>query len=186
MKLSKEENRAWAFIAVMIALSVLGRWADRPLPLTTDLAAIDIDSLVAASAAAQPKPKSSKKAAARPVEDAFSPTAGPKAPKEPAARPSTGRASTGKASTGNASTAKASTGKAGKSSTANALPQPLDLNRATAAELEKVRGIGPVLAARIVAYRDSVGRFANVDALTGVRGVGPAMLERLRPYLRVP
>ena len=56
---------------------------------------------------------------------------------------------------------------------------PLDLNRATAAELETLPGIGPVLAARIVAYRDSVGRFDAVSDLSAVPGIGPATLTRI-------
>lgn len=62
---------------------------------------------------------------------------------------------------------------------------PLDLNRATAAELERLPGIGPALAARIVAYRDSIGRFRTVDDLDRVRGIGPVLLERLRPHVSV-
>mgnify|MGYP001316210231 CR=1 FL=1 len=62
---------------------------------------------------------------------------------------------------------------------------PLDLNRATAADLERLPGIGPALAARIVAYRDSIGRFRAVDELDHVRGIGPALLERLRPHVSV-
>jgi len=62
---------------------------------------------------------------------------------------------------------------------------PLDLNRATAAELETLPGIGPALAARIVAYRDSVGGFRDVGELLRVRGIGEATLVRLRPHLRV-
>lgn len=57
---------------------------------------------------------------------------------------------------------------------------PIDLNRASAAELEQVRGIGPVLAARLIAYRDSVGRFASWDAVDSINGVGPSMLARLK------
>lgn len=60
---------------------------------------------------------------------------------------------------------------------------PLDLNRATAAELERLPGVGPALAARIIAYRDSAGRFRSVDELDRVRGIGPALLERLRPHV---
>ncbi|MGH7506742.1 MAG: ComEA family DNA-binding protein [Longimicrobiales bacterium] len=56
---------------------------------------------------------------------------------------------------------------------------PLDLNRATAAELERLPGIGPALAQRIVVYRDSVGRFERIDQLDRVKGIGPALLARL-------
>ncbi len=61
----------------------------------------------------------------------------------------------------------------------------LDLNRASAAELDQLPGIGPVLAARIVSYRSEHGRFSRVEELRAVRGVGPRVLERLRPHLRV-
>lgn len=57
---------------------------------------------------------------------------------------------------------------------------PLDLNRATAAELTGLPGIGPVLADRIVAYRDSVGGFRGVEDLVAVKGIGPATLARFR------
>lgn len=62
----------------------------------------------------------------------------------------------------------------------------LDLNRATAAELEALPGVGPVLARRIQAYRDSVGGFRSLDQLQEVPGIGPGKLERLRPHLRAP
>ncbi len=61
----------------------------------------------------------------------------------------------------------------------------LDLNTATVAELATLPGIGPTLAARIAAYRDSAGPFPAVDSLLAVRGVGPATLARLRRRLRV-
>ncbi|GBC92222.1 ComE operon protein 1 [bacterium HR15] len=62
---------------------------------------------------------------------------------------------------------------------------PLDINRATAEELEQLPGIGPVLAARIVEYRRAHGRFQSVDELLEVRGIGPKRLEQLRPYVIV-
>ncbi|MCS7065999.1 MAG: helix-hairpin-helix domain-containing protein [Fimbriimonadales bacterium] len=62
---------------------------------------------------------------------------------------------------------------------------PVDLNRATAEELEALPGIGPVLAARIVEYRQMRGRFQSVDELLEVRGIGPKRLEQLRPYVVV-
>lgn len=62
---------------------------------------------------------------------------------------------------------------------------PLDVNTATAADLEALPGIGPVLAGRIVEHRRTHGRFARLEDLLEVEGVGPKLLERLRPLLRV-
>ena len=59
----------------------------------------------------------------------------------------------------------------------------IDLDRATAAEIEALPGIGPALAARIVAHRDSVGSFGGMDAFCEVRGIGKATAERLRPLV---
>lgn len=59
----------------------------------------------------------------------------------------------------------------------------VDLDRAGAAEIEALPGIGPALAARVIAYRDSVGSFGALEALCDVRGIGPAMAERLRPLV---
>lgn len=62
---------------------------------------------------------------------------------------------------------------------------PLDLNRATEAELEELPGIGPATAAAIVAHRQASGPFGSVEALLDVRGIGPAKLEQLRPHVVV-
>ncbi len=62
---------------------------------------------------------------------------------------------------------------------------PLDLNRADAASLDGLPGIGPSTAAAIVAYRDEHGPFSSVDALADVRGIGPAKLEALRGLVTV-
>jgi competence ComEA-like helix-hairpin-helix protein len=58
---------------------------------------------------------------------------------------------------------------------------PLDLNRATEDDLDRLPGIGPALAARIVEMRTRRGTFGAVDELRRVRGIGDAMLARLRP-----
>lgn len=62
---------------------------------------------------------------------------------------------------------------------------PLDLNRATAVQLETVPGIGPALAARIVEYRKQHGPFKSYEELDQVSGIGKTMLEKFRPYLYV-
>jgi DNA uptake protein ComE-like DNA-binding protein len=60
---------------------------------------------------------------------------------------------------------------------------PVDLDRATALEIETLPGIGPALASRIVAHRDSAGGFGSLDALCEVRGVGAALAKRLTPLV---
>ncbi len=57
---------------------------------------------------------------------------------------------------------------------------PLDLNRATAAELETLPGVGPATAAAIVDHRERFGPFATVDDLDAVSGIGPAKLAAIR------
>jgi len=61
----------------------------------------------------------------------------------------------------------------------------VDLNAAGARELEALPGIGPVLAARIIAYRDRHGPFNRLEDLLQVEGVGPRLLDRLRPRLLI-
>jgi competence protein ComEA len=62
---------------------------------------------------------------------------------------------------------------------------PLDLNRATSGELERLPGIGPGLAARIVEARQRRGSFGSIDELRRVRGIGATTLARVRPLLAV-
>jgi DNA uptake protein ComE-like DNA-binding protein len=60
---------------------------------------------------------------------------------------------------------------------------PVDLDRADAAAVETLPGVGPALARRIVAHRDSAGAFGGFGRLCEVRGIGPALAERLRPLV---
>jgi competence protein ComEA len=59
----------------------------------------------------------------------------------------------------------------------------LDLNSATAQDLEALPGVGPALAQRIVDYRQKHGPFIKVDDLEKVSGIGPKKLEQIRPSL---
>jgi competence protein ComEA len=62
---------------------------------------------------------------------------------------------------------------------------PLDLNRATAAELASIHGVGPALSRRIVSHRKQQGPFRTVEELRAVHGIGPHVLRRIRPRVRV-
>lgn len=62
---------------------------------------------------------------------------------------------------------------------------PLNINTATAAQLETLDGIGQVLAQRIVDYRNANGPFASVDDLLEVNGIGPGILETIRPQITI-
>ncbi len=59
----------------------------------------------------------------------------------------------------------------------------VDVNTATAEDLDRVPGIGPALAGRIIDYRTAHGRFESVEALEAVRGIGPQSLVSMAPYL---
>lgn len=61
----------------------------------------------------------------------------------------------------------------------------LNLNTATAAELEALPGVGPVLAGRIVEYRDQHGGFRTVDELRDVPGIGDAIFAELESQVTV-
>ncbi len=62
---------------------------------------------------------------------------------------------------------------------------PLDLNSASAADLESIPGVGPALSGRIVKYRRKEGGFKNVDELIRVSGIGEVTLERIKKYVVV-
>jgi competence protein ComEA len=62
---------------------------------------------------------------------------------------------------------------------------PVDLNHATAEQLDTLPGVGPATAAAIVTYRTQHGPFASVDDLLQVHGIGPAKLAALRSKVRV-
>jgi competence protein ComEA len=60
----------------------------------------------------------------------------------------------------------------------------IDVNRATAAELQKLPGVGPVTANRIIAERERAP-FRSVDELRRVAGIGAKTLDKLRPLVTV-
>jgi competence protein ComEA len=94
----------------------------------------------------------------------------PPAPEaDPSADRGSGAADSGAAGAGGAATAS----------------DPVDLNTATTAEFDTLPGIGPVMAARIVAWRQENGGFKTVDDLNEISGVGDATMAKLRPLVKV-
>lgn len=64
-------------------------------------------------------------------------------------------------------------------------PSAVNLNTATAEDLDALPGVGPVTAAAIIGWRDANGRFTSVEQLGEVDGIGPARLEKLRDLVHV-
>jgi hypothetical protein len=74
-------------------------------------------------------------------------------------------------------------GETGPGGAASRLAEPVNVDRATAAELEALPRVGPVLAARIVADRAARGAFGSLEGLSRVAGVGPGLIRFLAPHV---
>jgi competence protein ComEA len=72
------------------------------------------------------------------------------------------------------------------SSGASALSDRISINQATATDLERLPGIGPVLAASIIEHRDTSGPFQTEDDLLQVTGIGPSKLDAIRDLILIP
>lgn len=64
-------------------------------------------------------------------------------------------------------------------------PLTLDVNRASQRDFERLPGIGPVLARRIVEYRESRGAFQDIEQLRRVKGIGKKTFDRIRAFIGV-
>ena len=61
----------------------------------------------------------------------------------------------------------------------------MNINRATVSEFDSLDGIGPVIAARIVAYRKTNGPFTTIEDLQKVSGIGVAKFAQIKAKIRV-
>jgi len=88
---------------------------------------------------------------------------------------------------GTASPARAAVGDGGESAGPKKLAKPgegtVNINTAGLAELQRLPGVGPVTAQRIIDYRTERGRFQSVEELDEVKGIGPAKLAKMRPFV---
>lgn len=62
---------------------------------------------------------------------------------------------------------------------------PIDINHADAAALQRLPGIGPTLAGRIVTYRNTHGPFTGVHGLLDIDGIGPKRFDRIESWITV-
>jgi competence protein ComEA len=71
------------------------------------------------------------------------------------------------------------------SSTPEAPAPPINLNLATAEDLQKLPGVGPAVAARIIEQRQKLGGFKKIEDLMTVRGIGEKTFLKLKPLVIV-
>jgi competence protein ComEA len=63
---------------------------------------------------------------------------------------------------------------------------PVDINTSNSEELQLLPAIGPILANRIVLYREQYGSFTSINSLRNIRGIGPKTIQKLQHYLEFP
>lgn len=79
------------------------------------------------------------------------------------------------------------TGASSAASTGGKLQKPgegtVNINRAAVDEMQRLPGVGPSTAEKIVEYRSQIGRFTSPEQLMDVKGIGPKKLEKMRPFI---
>jgi competence protein ComEA len=154
--LNRREQLALLMLTVALVVGSAAAVVDYYRPRT--LADLHV---VAGAAVPQSAPEAAAGAALAPLAAATDPPAGTHQGKAPAVARSAGRS--------------------GRSVAASAQEgaQPLDLNLANGDQLQRLPGIGPALAARVLAYRQEHGPFLRLEDLQQVRGIGPRTVARL-------
>lgn len=95
-------------------------------------------------------------------------------------------ASTGSSATGSSSHRSTHHRSSGRSGASKLQPgQTVDVNSASESELERLPGVGPSLARRIIEYREANGPFATPDDLQNVSGIGPSKFAKMEAFVRV-
>lgn len=156
--MSAEERKALSFVAILLGLSVIARAMNRPDPIVMSGAAtVDIQDRLRQN---------------QQVRQQVSPPARTTTSRKPP-RPEGPARRTPRPIVIDNRSARPRT------------HEILNLNRATAAELDRLPGISPTVAERIVAYREAHGGFRTIEELDSVKGIGPAILGKVRPLVKL-
>ncbi len=169
--MTREESRAVAFVGVLLVLATVARLASRPKPLLITAGPVDLAALRAAGQALALAPAPGRKGRQR------SPVVRATEPPAPAPAPQVWTTPAWQRSRQPPSFADRTESPTEKPTA------PLDLNHADAKAIERLPGIGPAVAQRIVARRDSIRRFQKIEDLDPIKGIGPALIEKLRPLV---
>ena len=156
--MTSEERKALSFVAILLGLSAVARAVNRPDPVVvTGAAAVPIEQRLAENQAVrqQQAPPSTAAGATRKTQ-----------PKPAWRTQGAGVVIDNRPPKGTP-------------------PPPLNVNRATVAELDALPGISPAVAQRIVEYRNTHGSFTSVEQLDSVKGIGPKLLEKLKPLVKL-
>lgn len=137
-----------------------------------------VDDAIAAAGGATPEADLDAVNLARPVQDGEQIRV-PLPGEQVTAPPPAGAPETAEG-TGGGSTGDGSGASGGTDAAQGAADERIDINTASAAQLEELPGVGPAIAQRIVEHREAEGPFASVDDLEDVPGIGPATLEKMR------
>jgi competence protein ComEA len=163
----------WAAVIVLGGASVAGIvWSVRsqPGPAAVHRGASETRSAIVAGGSSRPEPAK---------------LAPPAASREPVAETSESQAAAVEPATPKAAEKKASTVDTPSADQPPAIATKINVNTASASELELLPGIGPALAARIIEHRTQHGPFRSVADLDKVKGIGPAKLRKLREHAAV-
>ncbi len=61
----------------------------------------------------------------------------------------------------------------------------ININTASLEDLQKIKGVGPSTAAKIIALREELGTFTSIEQLLQVKGIGPKTLEKMKPEIEL-
>lgn len=157
--MTSEERKSLSFVALLLGLSVVARAVNRPEPLVVSGAtAVDISARLQQNQ--QTRERISKAT-----------------PKPPPPKPSSVPAWRRGPRPADVIEYKVR-------SSAPDGGESVDVNRATAEQLDQLPGISPAVAQRIVEYRSAKGAFQSLEQLDSVKGIGPALLAKLKPVVR--